>query len=172
MKSEETLRCRVVAHNFSPRGGVEGLLVEAVGRPAQIVFLPEKGTELSRTIAIGQTVDLVVEAEPPAPKGEASHPVYRFVSTAPSEKSRGAVTPPPNAIKGVVARLNYARHGEPNGVVLDTGDFIHLKPDGMKQLKLKVGDHIEADGETHPMDLGGHVVEAKSVNGVQLKGMH
>ncbi len=136
------------------------------------MFPPNKGSEVARTIAVGQTVELVVEAEQPRPNGEALHPVYRLVSTMPGEKSSGTAAPSNGAIKGVVARLNYGRHGEPNGVVLDTGTFIHLKPVGMHQLKLKVGDRVEANGETHPMNVRGRVVEATTVNGVQLKGKH
>ena len=49
-------------------------------------------------------------------------------------------------VEGVVTRLNYARHGEANGVVLDGGDFLHLKPDGMKRVELKVGQPIKAHG--------------------------
>ncbi len=70
----------------------------------------------------------------------------------------------------MVARLNFAKHGEPNGVVLDSGDFIHLKPDGMRQVGLKIGDRVEATGEARPMELGHRVVEAVEVNGVRLKG--
>ena len=59
-ESEGTLRCRVVAYNFSPKGAVDGLLVEAGGQPTQIVFPYDKGTELARCIVLGETVDLVV----------------------------------------------------------------------------------------------------------------
>ena len=63
-------------------------------------------------------------------------------------------------------RLNFARHGEANGVVLDSGHFIHTKPDGMAKLKLEVGDRVEADGEARPLSTGtGQVVEASVVNG-------
>ena len=74
------------------------------------------------------------------------------------------------AVTGAVARLNYARHGEPNGVVLGTGDFVHLEPDGMRRLGLQVGDAVTATGEAKPMARGGRVVEAETVNGVRLKG--
>ena len=147
-------------------------MVEAVGRPAQVVFPHHMGTELARNIAVGQMVDLLVEAEPTSSKGEPSHPVYQFVSVASAEKSDGAANLKPGAITGIVTRLNYARHGKANGVVLDSGDFIHLKPKGMREMSLKVGDRVEAVGKARPMTLGGRVVEAKTVNGVRLKGKH
>jgi hypothetical protein len=72
---------------------------------------------------------------------------------------------------GIVVRLNFARHGEPNGFVLDSGDFIHTRPEGMAQLQLGVGERVEADGETRPLAGGaGVVVEASVINGRALDG--
>ena len=169
-KGHQTLKCKIVAYNFSPKGGVEGLLVEVNGATAQIVCPPDLGAELARINPIGKSVDLYVEMEPPSPKGPAAHPVYHLVVGSPSENSCEA--PGSQPVVGVVTRLNFARHGEANGVVLDSGDFIHMKPDGMKQVSLKVGDKVNADGTIRPMELGGHVVEAITVNGVQLNGKH
>jgi len=170
--SNKTLKCKIVAYNFSPKGGVEGLLVEAEGKQAQVVCPTDKGAEVARTNPIGQTVELHVEAEPASHKGEAVHPVYQLVIGEPSERRRGATAHSAQSFEGVVARLNFARHGEANGVVLDTGDFIHLKPHGMKQAGLNVGDTVKAEGESRPMELGGRVLEATTVNGIRLKGKH
>ena len=167
-----TLKCKIVAYNFSPKGGVEGLIVEAGGQPAQIVCPPDQGAELARANPIGKTVDLHVEIEAASPKGPAAHTVYRLACGSPSEKNGGTALPAVNRTSGIVTRLNFARHGEANGVILDTGDFIHLKPKGMKQLALKVGDKVNADGEARPMELGGRVVEATTVNGVDLGCKH
>ena len=172
MKKQETLRCLVRALNFSPKGGVEGLQVEIDGDFAQIVFSHKTGTEVASAISIGQTLDLVVETDSPSESPEAPHAVYQFVSMMPTETSRPEVAPSPSVIAGIVARLNYARHGEANGVVLASGDFIHLKPDGMKQIVVSVGDHIEAGGKVRQMELGGRVIEAMTINGVLLKGKH
>ncbi|WP_256220106.1 MULTISPECIES: hypothetical protein [unclassified Variovorax] len=63
-------------------------------------------------------------------------------------------------------RLNYARHGEANGVVLDTGDFVHTRPDGFERLGLKIGDEVRAEGRAQPLATGeGRVIEAVRVNG-------
>jgi hypothetical protein len=71
-------------------------------------------------------------------------------------------------VEGTVKRVNFARHGAANGVVLDSGDFIHLKPEGMKKVELKVGDHVTAEGIAALMPLGQRVIEATIVNGVSL----
>jgi len=66
--------------------------------------------------------------------------------------------------------VNFARHGEANGVVLDSGDFIHTKPEGMKRLRLKIGDAVEADGDAQRLaDDTGWAVDATSVNGRVVK---
>jgi hypothetical protein len=47
--------------------------------------------------------------------------------------------------------------------VLDTGDFIHTKTEGMARLKLKVGDTVRADAR--PLSIGnGRAIEARRVN--------
>lgn len=172
MKRKRTLHCRVAAHNFSPKGKVEGLLVEAAGRTSQVVFPHRAGINEAGSIAVGQMINLVVKAGPFSSKGEVSHPIYRFISIAKAEKARRVESPNSSPIAGIVTRLNYARHGEPNGVVLDSGNFIHLKPDGMREMQLKIGDRVEAEGDVRQMELGGLVVEATVVNGVQLATNH
>ena len=71
---------------------------------------------------------------------------------------------------GRVVRFNYARHGAANGVVLDSGDFVHTKPAGLVALKLKVGSRVRASGDSHPLAHGrGRVVDAMAVNGKRVK---
>ncbi|QEL17499.1 hypothetical protein [Limnoglobus roseus] len=156
--------CRVLHYNFSPKGGLEGLIVEVGGARAQVVCPPHLGHDLAAAVAEGETVELVLSEAEPSDKGPAAHPVYHL-----EELPHTDAADEEPGVKGIVARLNYAKHGEANGVVLDTGDFVHLKPDGMAQLGLKVGDRVKAEGETRAMDLGGRVVEATAVNGVAVK---
>lgn len=69
------------------------------------------------------------------------------------------------AFTAVVIRFNYVRHGEPNGGVLENGDFIHAKPQGLIGLKLEIGDKVSADDEARPLKVwGGRVAEAVGVN--------
>lgn len=158
------VKCRTLHYNFSPKGGLEGLIVEIAGRTAQVVCPPHLGRDLAGAVAEGDTVELLLSEAEPSDKGPAAHPVYHL-----EELPRTETADAKPAAAGTVARFNYAKHGEANGVVLDTGDFVHLKPDGLKQLGLKVGDRVTAEGDSRPMDLGGFVIDATAVNGVAVK---
>ena len=158
---------------YSPRGGVEGLLLAEHGKTVQLVLdkEDEQAQRLVSTLRTGQQVVVSADDLPPSNKGAGVHPVRALVKVI----SIDAVVPRkiPKATSGYsgkVVGLNYARHGAPNGFVLDTGDFIHVKPDGFAKLKLKPGDRVEADGDAHFLSTGGGwAVEATSVNGRKLK---
>ena len=155
---------------FSPKGGIEGVLLSAEGESLQIVF--EKHDEESpaafESVREGQSVVVAASLAEPSPKGKGEHPVYAFehlVSVDGRKPAKQKAHSGP-AYQGKVVRLNYARHGAANGVVLDSGDFIHTKPEGMATLKLKVGDAVRADGDAHLLTTGkGWAVEATTVNG-------
>ena len=66
-------------------------------------------------------------------------------------------------------RLNFAVHGEVNGAVLDSGDFLHLKPHGAAAIDLTVGINVKGKGPTKPMVGGRRVIEAEEVNGIQME---
>lgn len=55
------------------------------------------------------------------------HPVFGYVRlvSIDGRKPIKRIAAKGAAFTGIVTRFNYARHGEPNGVVLDNGDFIH-----------------------------------------------
>ena len=102
---------------------------------------------------------------------DGSHPVYKFESLA--DAAGQAIEWPEfdaadTTIKGVVAALHYARHGEPNGVVLETGEFIHLRPHGMALVGLGVGSKISAVGVERMTVLGTRMLEAHQVNRIAL----
>jgi hypothetical protein len=61
--------------------------------------------------------------------------------------------------------LNYALHGEVNGGILESGDFLHLKPEGARAIGLALGMAVEARGKTRPTPGGWFVIEADEVNG-------
>lgn len=161
---------------FGPDGSIEGALVEAAGRPLQL--LVEHGDEAAGRLLAGlrEGQSIVADAveQGPSHKGPSAHAVHllerlRSVDGAKPAKERPA--PRSAAYNGRVTRFNYARHGAKNGVVLDTGDFIHLKPEGMAKAKLAVGDQVAADGDAWPLALGGgYVVEATVVNGKAVAG--
>ena len=155
---------------YSPKGGIEGALLRAGGEAVQVVFDPHggPGADAFARLKGGEAVSLAVHAEGPSDKGEAAHAVYRFERLVSVDGRKPAHAAPASGApySGTVTRLNFARHGQANGVVLDSGHFIHTRPDGMARLALAVGDHVEAHGEARPLATGGgQVVEASAVNG-------
>jgi hypothetical protein len=160
---------------YSPRGGIEGAMLMVGEDDLQLVFDPHDAAGVAAFARMRTGTRVRVEARPqPASErhGEPAHQVYAFERLVDIE-GRAAASPAQEARRapytGIVVRLNFARHGEPNGFVLDSGDFIHTRPEGMAQLRLGVGDRVEADGEARPLAGGsGVVVEASVVNGRAL----
>ena len=153
---------------YSPKGGVEGMLLEVQGRTVQFVLAKDDdaGALLVASIEPGQAVTVNAEPMPPSGKGEGVHPVHalrKIVSIDGKTPKKAAARPAGYA--GRIVRLNYARHGAPNGFVLDSGDFVHVKPEGFAKLGLKIGDAVTADGDAHFLSTGGGwAVEATKVN--------
>jgi hypothetical protein len=102
---------------------------------------------------------------------DGAHPVFKFDSFA--DVAGQAIEAPdgdagPTTIKGVVQALHFARHGEPNGVILETGDFIHLRQHGMAAVGLDIGSKVSAQGTLRMTVLGTRMLEAHRVNRVDL----
>ncbi|CAN5457876.1 hypothetical protein BH09PSE6_BH09PSE6_03640 [soil metagenome] len=160
---------------FSPRGEVEGFLVTHQGAVSQLVFdrHDEESPSLIRSLILGQKLKLKARPAEPSDKGPSEHAVFDFselisIDGAPAMHSEADGD---DGYEGIVVRLNYARHGAANGVILDTGDFVHLKPEGMSRLRLKVGDKVRAHGDATQLVTGdGWAVEAQTVNGRAVKG--
>ena len=129
------VRGTIVAQNFSPKGHVEGVFVELRdGAGVVQLNLPKHATpEPDAKLAVGTTIDRAAERDD---DGDSDHPVY--VAREPDD----------GMAAGVVVRFNHARHGEVNGYHLDDGRFVHVKPDGARRYKVRVGDRIAAKGET------------------------
>jgi hypothetical protein len=153
--------------NVSPRGFYEGFLLKTDKGIVQINLpQPESG-------AFGESLNpggrVTAEVEPGEPRGEGPHEVYHLVHLldakghVASGQTHGA-----RNFAGSIARLNYALHGEVNGAILDSGDFLHLKPEGALALHLEVGMEVKGHGAAKPM-VGGHsVIEAEEVNGIAI----
>jgi hypothetical protein len=72
-------------------------------------------------------------------------------------------------IEGVVVHLNFAKNGEPNGAVLDSGYFVHIKPRAAQAIGLRVGQKLQVRGKLKMSSSGGQkVIEADSINGVDV----
>jgi hypothetical protein len=159
--------------NLSPTGAIEGFLLHnADGVTVQVNVSPDVGFAVVR--GIGQNVEATVEPDDLSTKtGKGDHSVYRLISLTGNDgkalifanRSDGEVV----TVQGVVKRINFSRDGAANGVVLESGEFIHLKPDGMKHASLKVADHVTVSGTASLMPLGQQVIEATTVNGVAVK---
>jgi len=157
---------------YGPKGNVEGFLIRVDGQLVQVVIDKdsEKSSHLVSSLSVGQALVVATRGMPPSNKGLGEHPVHALQKVV----SVDGATPRKVAAQkagytGRIVRLNYAKHGAPNGYVLDSGDFIHVKPDGFLKFKLKVGDQVTADGDAHFLSTGGGwAVEATSVNGKRL----
>jgi len=146
----------VQTFNVSPKGTPEGLLLESDGEVIQINFRPELAAEVTAVAAEGK--EFKADVEPEEAHGHPSHPVFRLVSL---NGHNGHFT-------GKVKHLNYALHGEVNGAILDSGDFLHVKPHGAAALDLKPGMKVKGTGSSKPMFNGHRVLEATEVNGIPL----
>jgi hypothetical protein len=168
----KTLRGTLRSFNFSPKGGIEGLILEIDEAMAQVTVEPEFGGILVKMLQLGKAVELTVKPEGAGHRDDKkSHDVFRLVGVRDAKGQSVELegfTGKKAKIEGEVERLNYARHGEANGVVLTSGDFVHMKPHGMNRLPLQVGDKVIAEGQEHPTILGTRVIEAEKVNGKSL----
>ncbi|HEX3682414.1 MAG TPA: hypothetical protein VHU83_07710 [Bryobacteraceae bacterium] len=72
-------------------------------------------------------------------------------------------------IEGVVEHLNFAKNGEPNGAVLDSGYFVHMKPRAAHAIGLRIGQALQVQGKLKLSGSGGQkVIEADTVNGIDV----
>ena len=156
---------------FSPKGGIEGALLKMKGAVVQVSVPPDQGPALSRATGPGRQLRVLAVPDHSPKTAAGAHPVYKFESFA--DVAGQAIPalggdPARTTIKGVVAAWHYARHGEPNGVILDGGEFIHLRPHGMAAAGLDIGSRVNAVGELRMTVLGTRMLEAQRVNRVDL----
>lgn len=156
---------------FSPKGGIEGALVKVKGAVVQVSMHPDTGAALARSIGPGKRLRVLAVADHSPKTSDGAHPVYQLeaLADAAGQAIEWPDTDPTNSsVKGVVASLHYARHGQPNGVVLETGEFIHLRPHGMALLGLGVGAKVHALGTLRMTVLGTRLLEAHQVNRIPI----
>ncbi len=161
---------------YSPKGAIEGVMIDTEGVPTQFVTDPHDPTlaTLFDGLRAGQSLVIEGTEAAPSPKGASMHTVYRFERLAEVDgRSTGGTLRSRDGTRGTVVRFNHARHGEPNGVVLDNGDFVHTRPEGLKRLGLQVGDAVHAQGLARTLvDGTGRVIEAVRVNGRAVGPAH
>jgi len=153
--------------NVSPKGFYEGLLLAIGNTVVQVNFPKESHQALLDTLK--PQAKATLEVEPEQLRGKPEHEVFSLVRVLGDNASNIRLSAGPQRFSAHVERLNYARHGEVNGAVLESGDFVHLKPEGAAALGIKLGMKLEGLGETRPMVNGRSVIEAKEVNGIAIE---
>ena len=151
---------------FSPRGRLEGLLLDIGQQTAQVVLQPEQVPAALSQAEVGQFLSLEAVAVEPA-DGAITHPIYEFLALIAIDGKPAETAPA--VLRGRVAGINYARQGQADGVMLDTGDFVHLGVDGFRVAELSTGDEVIATGYPQRMAGGGHFLEARRINGIPLR---
>jgi len=147
---------KIIAFNVSPKGHIEGALVATekgtkgtMKSTVQLNFPGPDGEDRPRDLRVGAAIDVIADFD----RDDGDHPVYR---AAPAQAETG----------GTITRLNYALHGEVNGWHLDDGTFVHVKPEGARKHRFRVGDRITVAGRRrHGVDAT--VVEAHAVGRAQ-----
>ena len=150
---------------FSPKGAIEGLLLQTKGKTIQVSIRPEVGTSLANKTGPGKRLRLLATLDKSPKAADGDHPVYEFEALT---DRTGTALPPLDGLtqmKGVVARIHYAKHGQPNGVVLETGEFVHLRPHGMAAIGLVIGAKLTDKGELRTTVLGTRMLKAHHANG-------
>jgi len=161
----KTLEGKLLQFNHSPAGDYEGLLLQTQSGIVQFNFAPGQASNFISLIPLD--AKLSMKGDPWEDDRPCDHPVFELADIKVDGKPLrlDSIT----NLKGVVLRLNYAKHGEVNGAVLDTGSFVHLKPHGAAIISLQVGQALDVEGQVRSNQLGGLIVEAHTVNGVSLE---
>lgn len=155
----------VQSYNLGPRGNVEGLMIKTADRMAQVNLPPDLGAVVAQHAPIGSAVR--VNGIPQL--GMPDHAVYDFYSLKAGDRELKVPTPGDERfvhLDSTISQLNYGRRGEVNGVMLDTGDFVHFGPDAAGALNLQAGQKLTVDGVARPMLMSGHQsIDAVAING-------
>lgn len=154
---------------FSPRGAIEGMLMTVDSKSIQVSMEPGAAAPRELTAALGSDIEVKASVDHSRKSKDGLHPVYKLSAITKIAGKPFKAKRAPQQIRGVVAALHYAKHGEPNGVLLESGEFIHTRPDGMKKLKLTVGSTVIARGELRTTVLGTALIEAREVNRVRIE---
>ena len=157
---------------FSRTGDIEGVLVSVKGRTVQVSMTIAEGAALAETIGPGKRMRLLATAQLFPVPGAAPHPLYKFLSlsdTGGDPLPLPFTAPGESALAGQVSAVHYATSGEANGVLLDTGEFIHIGAAGMLIAGLRVGSKVRAIGSMLRTVTGSRMLAAGQVNGAPLR---
>ncbi len=160
----------IQAFNVSPKGFYEGFLIADQERVVQVNFPHHLASAISAAVKVGQKVEAsVTERLDDRPR---EHPVFDVLKLEGKTLSQWEKANPgkdeDGSFTGKVKQLNYALHGEVNGAILVSGDFLHLKPKGASAVGLRQGLKVTGYGKRKPMVGGKSVIEASEVNSIAI----
>ncbi len=153
--------------NVSPKGFYEGFLLKSDAGISQINFPKDENGTLNDTFRTGEFVTVEVDQE--TPHGTPAHQVFRMVRLRGADNASNEDHQGERTFSGRIKTLNFALHGEVNGGILDSGDFIHLKPKGARAVELAIGMNVEGRGHAKAMPGGHLVIDAEEVNGITIE---
>jgi hypothetical protein len=173
-KHATQIKGRLEQFLFSSKGALEGVLMivdASAEKLVQVSFPPGLGSEFAARCKVGDTVHVLCGPDTSHKARRSSHPVYLLVDLI---NDTGASLLPAGRdgridIDGTVTGVHFTRHGEPNGVILDNGDILHLRPHGMKAVKPAIGARVHASGILTSTLLGSRIVSATRANGWEIE---
>jgi len=159
----------VESFNISPKGTYDGLLLRTKQEVIQFNFPRSWAARVIEIAPVGSTVQ--ASGEPDGDSRPRDHAV-RHLSVLKTNGDTLEVDPANShqevQLSGTVERINYGKHGDPNGAIINGGDFVHLRPRGAKAISLQLGQVLDVVGETRPSSLHAKVIEAFTVNGIDI----
>ena len=172
-KANQVLKGQILSYNLSPKGIPEGIILKSDDGTIQVNFDSELAGQVTQLAKEGDAV--VIDARPDADRhADAVHPVFTLIRLSTGSNDNAALVTKGEAetditVRGKIICLNHARRGEINGAILDSGEFIHLRPHGVKAIGgISLGNMLEAQGDVRSGWSGHKVIEASSANGIQI----
>jgi len=170
-----TLKGVVERFNYSPQGCYESMLFKSSEALVQVNFPPHMAAEMTKVVTAGDQISVVAVAE----RSKGDHPIYRLQKlTSAKGEEIVMLEPKPGEhpqhknlekIEGTIKYLNYARRGEVNGVIFESGDFVHFGPHGARLVKLAMGQKLVVEYVPATTPDGHKVIEHPvSANGVEI----
>jgi hypothetical protein len=162
----QTIEGVVDGFNRDPRGMINSVVVKtADGKMDQFNLPPDLGEIAMHIAADGQKVTATGSPE----RAVGDRTIFRLskLTGADSKSSFTAPTPgvpePTETVEGTVQRLNISGHGEVDGALLDSGDYVHTGVEA--GTGLTVGGKLSVTGVARPMADGHRAIDADTVNG-------
>ena len=100
-----------------------------------------RGDATALRAALGKQIEVKGLRDHSPKTKHGTHPVYELVRVIKVAGKPFKAAADAKPVQGVVAAIHYAKHGEPNGVMLESGEFIHTRPHGMRNETHRLESH-------------------------------